>query len=86
MVYVEQDDSFALDIPGFEVLPPVAMKDYWIDKYEVTNKQFKVFLDRGGYQKREYWKYPFSNDGRTLSWEEAMVMLRDSTGRTGPAQ
>jgi hypothetical protein len=53
MVYVEQDDSFGLDIPGFEVLPPVAMKDYWIDKYEVTNKQFKVFLDRGGYQKLE---------------------------------
>jgi dienelactone hydrolase len=86
MVYVEQDDSFGIDIPGFEILPPVAMKDYWIDKYEVTNKQFKVFLDRGGYRKREYWKYPFTKDERTISWEEAMVMFRDSTGRPGPAQ
>ena len=85
MVYVEQDDSFGIDIPGFDVLPPVAMKDYWIDKYEVTNKQFKAFLDRGGYQKREYWKEPLVDNRRTIPWEEAMLKFRDPTGRPGPS-
>lgn len=27
---------------------PVELKDYWIDKYEVTNRQFKEFVDQGG--------------------------------------
>ena len=32
---------------------------YFIDRHEVTNRQFKQFVDQGGYQKREYWKTPF---------------------------
>ena len=61
------------------------LKDYWIDRYEVTNKQFKEFLDNGGYSKPEFWKQPFNKDGRNLSWHEAMDMFRDTTGRPGPA-
>jgi hypothetical protein len=32
-------------LPGFEDLPGIILGDYWIDKFEVTNKQFKEFLD-----------------------------------------
>jgi eukaryotic-like serine/threonine-protein kinase len=64
---------------------PVELTDYWLDKYEVTNKQFKDFVDRGGYQKKDFWKEPFVKDGRTLSWEEAMAEFKDSTGRPGPS-
>jgi dienelactone hydrolase len=85
MIRVPDSASFSLDIPGYGDLPEVAIPSYWIDKYEVTNKQFKDFVDRGGYQKREYWKYPFINLGRTISWEAAMAVLRDTTGRSGPA-
>ena len=66
-------------------LTPVSLDDFWLDKYEVTNKEFKAFVDAGGYQKREYWKYEFVKDGKTNSWEEAMSELRDATGRPGPA-
>jgi len=27
---------------------PVHLGDFWIDKYEVTNRQFKEFVDKGG--------------------------------------
>ena len=64
---------------------PVTLAGYWLDKYEVTNRQFKEFVDRGGYQKKEYWKEPFVRDGRTLTWEEAMAEFKDSTGRPGPS-
>ena len=37
-------------LPGFEDAPEILLGDYWIDRYEVTNKQFKAFLDHGGYQ------------------------------------
>jgi serine/threonine protein kinase/formylglycine-generating enzyme required for sulfatase activity/dienelactone hydrolase len=71
-------------IPGYESLPEVPSKDFWLDKYEVTNRQFKAFVDQGGYQKREYWKEEFRKDGKTLTWEQAMALFRDSAGRPGP--
>ena len=75
-----------LFIPGYEGMPELALKDYWIDQYEVTNRQFKAFLDQGGYQKRQYWKVDFLRDGKRLSWEEAMALFRDSAGRPGPKE
>ena len=66
-------------------IPGVEIEEFLIDKYEVTNRQFKEFVDRGGYQERSYWKFPFEMDGKTLSWEEAMARFRDATGRPGPA-
>ena len=48
------------------------LDDYFIDKYEVSNQEYKEFINAGGYLKRDFWKYPFSKDGRSLSWDEAM--------------
>jgi dienelactone hydrolase len=64
---------------------PVELPDYLLDKYEVTNREFKKFVDNGGYRKPEYWKEAFVKDGRTLTWDEAMREFRDRTGRPGPA-
>jgi serine/threonine protein kinase/formylglycine-generating enzyme required for sulfatase activity/predicted esterase len=74
----------SLFIPGYEALPEVKLTDFWLDRYEVTNRQFKAFVDQGGYQKREYWKEEFRKDGRALTWEQAMAMFLDSAGRPGP--
>jgi len=59
--------------------------DYLIDKYEVTNEQYKKFVDGGGYDKREYWQHRFVKDGENLTWEEAMSEFVDKAGRPGPA-
>ena len=66
-------------------LGPVELDAYLVDRFEVTNKQFKEFVDSGGYQKREYWTYEFVKKGATLSWQEAMAEFRDATGRPGPS-
>jgi len=76
--------SKMLYIPGYDGMPELELKDYWIDQYEVTNRRFKAFVDQGGYQKREYWKVDFERDGKHLSWEEAMALFRDAAGRPGP--
>lgn len=70
---------------GFETLPGVPLDNYWIDKFEVTNAEFKRFVQQGGYQKQEYWKHNFRKDDHVLPWAEAMKMFEDSTGRPGPA-
>lgn len=63
----------------------VPVKDYWIDRFEVTNRDYKEFVDKGGYRSREFWTEPFTDGSRTLSWEEAMAAFRDSTSRPAPA-
>ena len=74
-----------LTLTGFDYNTLVPAPSFLIDRQEVTNAEFKAFVDAGGYQKREYWIEPFSRDGKALEWEEAMAIFRDRTGRPGPA-
>ncbi len=67
------------------VAQPVQLGEFWLDRYEVTNREFKAFVDQGGYREKRFWKQPFTDNGRSLSWDEAMARLRDTTGRPGPA-
>jgi dienelactone hydrolase/tRNA A-37 threonylcarbamoyl transferase component Bud32 len=62
-----------------------AVHDYYLGRYEVTNRQYKEFVDAGGYARREFWVEPFVNDARGLTWEEGMGLLVDRTGRPGPS-
>ena len=62
------------------------LSTYYIDKYEVTNKQFKEFVDAKGYEIFQYWTdMEFILEGESLSWEEAKELMIDSTGTPGPA-
>ena len=58
---------------------------FFIDRYEVTNQQFKEFVDDGGYQNSEYWQNEFILNNDTLTFEEAMDHFKDGTDRPGPA-
>jgi formylglycine-generating enzyme required for sulfatase activity len=64
----------------------VTLDDYFIDKYEVSNKDFKEFVSAGGYARQEYWTVPIVKDGRTLSWDEAMALFHDRTSLPGPRE
>jgi eukaryotic-like serine/threonine-protein kinase len=66
-------------------LPAVELPDFFIDRTEVSNAEFKKFVDAGGYRRRELWQIGFQEQGRSLSWEEAMARFVDRTGRPGPA-
>ena len=70
---------------GVGVAKPLDLPDYWIDKFEVTNRDFKRFVDAGGYRDRKYWTQPFREGTRVLGFDEVMARFRDSTGRPGPA-
>jgi eukaryotic-like serine/threonine-protein kinase len=73
-------------IPGV-TLAEEPLDDFLIDRHEVTNEEFQKFVDAGGYAKREFWKEPFTRDGKPASvpFEEAIGSFIDATGRPGPA-
>ena len=75
-----------LGLPGYDGLPPAPLSDFWIDKFEVTNAEYKRFVDQGGYRRKEYWKHEFQKDGPVLSWAEAMKLFVDRSGKAGPAE
>jgi tRNA A-37 threonylcarbamoyl transferase component Bud32/predicted esterase len=67
-------------------VPPAELVPFLIDRYEVTNRAYKEFVDAGGYERRGFWEgLDIVDDGRPLSFEEAMELFVDSTGRPGPA-
>lgn len=77
--------AFVGALPGLDALKPIPMSDYYIDRYETTNREYKRFVDAGGYSKPEYWEHEFIREGRKLSFTEAMAMFVDRTGRPGPS-
>ena len=55
-------------------------------RYEVTNKEYKEFIDGGGYDDLRYWTFPIYNNGIPISREAALELFVDKTGIRGPAQ
>ena len=61
----------------------VDLTDFWIDQFEVTNREFKDFVDQGGYQDPRYWTQP-KREMPQLH-DEPSALFRDRTGRPGPS-
>ncbi|MFC1559366.1 protein kinase, partial [Gemmatimonadota bacterium] len=58
---------------------------FFMDRYEVTNAEYKRFVDEDGYNNQDFWNHDFILDGRQLSWEKALIHFRDRTGLPGPS-
>lgn len=84
MVWVRGGPFFDLiDFVGW--VGPYDLPPFYIDRFEVTNRQYQKFVDSSGYQRRKYWDRKFVQGGRELSWDQAMPLFRDRTGRAGPS-
>ena len=70
---------------GTDGRQPIRLGEYRMDRFEITNRQFKVFVDAGGYRDRSYWEHAFRDAGRILTAENALARFVDRTGRPGPA-
>ena len=77
--------SEVLMLAGFGLPQEMSLDDYFIQRYEVTNREFKKFVDAGGYRRKEFWTVEFKDKDRTLTWDEAMARFHDKAGQPGPA-
>ncbi len=76
-------------VPGIPaVIPgvgddPVEVPAFFIDRFEVRNRDFKEFVDAGGYAEASHWRdLPFDGGGE---WRTAVAAFVDLTGRPGPS-
>jgi len=59
--------------------------DFFLGRDEVSNREFKAFVDAGGYQQPEFWPQPIVGDDGEIPWAQAMKLFVDRTGRPGPS-
>jgi formylglycine-generating enzyme required for sulfatase activity/dienelactone hydrolase len=74
-----------MEIVGLEKYGPKEVPEFLIDKFEVTNKQFKAFMDAGAYTNPAYWTIPIVEAGKMIPLSTALKKFMDRTGRQGPA-
>jgi serine/threonine protein kinase/predicted esterase len=66
---------------------PADLGEFFVDQYEVSNREYQAFVDAGGYGNPQYWRdVEFIREGKTITREQAMQFFVDSTGQShGPA-
>jgi len=81
-------------VPAGQFIPAIAgsgtnfvpVEAFLIDKSEVSNLEFKEFVDAGGYSNPSFWTdMEFDFEGDLLDWEDASDLMVDATGQPGPA-
>jgi dienelactone hydrolase len=77
--------AFRYASPNLSHAQPLRLEDFRMQRLEVTNAEYKEFVDAGGYARRELWQHPFVEAGEEIPWEEALSRFLDRTGRPGPS-
>lgn len=62
-----------------------ALPGYWIDRHEVSNRDYLAFMQAGGYQQPDYWQHRADDKGVELTWAQMMARFVDTTGLAGPS-
>lgn len=68
------------------VQPLLNTPEFGISQFEVSNEEYKLFVDEGGYENLSFWAgLTFTQNGKVLSFNDAQALFVDRTGRHGPA-
>ena len=71
-------------VPGGRYLG-MDLADYWMDQTEVSNRDFKQFIDRGGYQNPKLWTELERSSPTLFGRLGRAAEFSDRTGRPGPS-
>jgi hypothetical protein len=72
-------------LAGLDSRPAAKFSPYLIDKNEVTNEEYKKFVDAGGYNNPDFWSIPTLLNGKPFNFNLAQKLFVDKTGFLGPA-
>jgi eukaryotic-like serine/threonine-protein kinase len=74
-------------VPGWSMSlggETLKLDDFFIGRHEVTNAEFKMFVDAGGYARADLWE-PVLVNSAPLAFDSAVARFTDRTGRPGPS-
>jgi dienelactone hydrolase len=74
-----------MNLVGLDRYGGVEVAEFLADKYEVTNRQYKAFVDAGGYTNASYWGFPVLDGGKEIPLAVALARFTDRTRKPGPA-
>jgi dienelactone hydrolase len=77
--------GFPLYMPGLDHLETEPTGPFLIDRHPVTNREYKRFVDDGGYAREEFWREALADGGHVVPWDEAVARCTDAVGHPGPA-
>ena len=80
-------------IPGTEnimILPgldfgSIAIETFSISKTEVSNKEFQMFVNDGGYENHDFWDFPIEINGVEYTYKETIKKFVDKHKQFGPS-
>ncbi|MDP6133685.1 MAG: SUMF1/EgtB/PvdO family nonheme iron enzyme [Candidatus Marinimicrobia bacterium] len=79
MIFIENKET-KLRTAGLDHLNNEKVGDYYIDKFEVTNREFAEFVNKGGYDDDALWKFD------QLKNKDRKKLFVDKTGFPGPSE
>jgi len=77
--------GYPLYMPGLDHLDTEPTGAFLMDRHPVTNREFKRFVDDGGYAREELWCEPATDGTHALAWQELIARCTDAVGAAGPA-
>ena len=66
-------------------MPYGDIPDFYIDRYEVTNKKYADFINQGGYDNQQFWSAMINTMSNPDQWKEVVSTFTDSSGIKGPS-
>jgi hypothetical protein len=64
---------------------PVHLDAFWLDRTEVTNAAYELFVSTGAYDDSTHWGGLPWESAVTSTWRDLVTGFSDATGRAGPA-
>ena len=83
-VYFPETELFLANTNYSKSHENLLIKPFYMDKYEVSNKDYKEFVDANGYYREEFWPIDIMHDGEKISFNEVKTSFVDKANFPSP--
>ena len=83
-VYFPETELFLANTNYSKSHENLLIKPFYMDKYEVSNKDYKEFVDANGYYREEFWPVDLMHEGKKISFNEVKTSFVDKANFPSP--
>ena len=83
-IYFPETDLFLANTNYSKSHENLLIKPFYMDRYEVSNKEFKEFVDANGYYREEYWPTKLMHNGTEISFNDVKTSFVDKSNFPSP--